>query len=295
MPNFVKELTTCSDIGSCFQMIYNLLLTLLVVLAFMYGVYGALEYLFSAASVTKQESGKNKIINAIGAILVAFILPSVLNIINPNIFRVKWVFPRIERARPLSIEFEGIVFDQQNLVNTTPSGRYYWLNRDPNSSLYKYLCYTDTTNRLKISENDERLDTSDPVYYRNPTREIVPITKIVYEKLVNCVGKEPPQGYPLNKIIITQGISETSEDAGHKMGLAIDVVPLDGDYQSLLNALLNCGFTILNEASIYLYCPTKGRNIEFCPSYCTALGPNCPCYSEGPHLHAVLEVMPPEN
>jgi len=100
MPNFVKELTTCSDIGSCFQMIYNLLLTLLVVLAFMYGVYGALEYLFSAASVTKQESGKNKIINAIGAILVAFILPSVLNIINPNIFRVKWVFPRIERASP---------------------------------------------------------------------------------------------------------------------------------------------------------------------------------------------------
>ncbi len=107
MPNFIRELITCSDIGSCFQMIYNLLLTLLVVLAFMYGVYGALEYLFSAASVTKQESGKNKIINAIGAILVAFILPSVLNMINPNIFRVKWVFPRIERAKSPYLEING--------------------------------------------------------------------------------------------------------------------------------------------------------------------------------------------
>ncbi len=289
MPNFVRELITCSDIGSCFQMIYNLLLTLLVVLAFMYGVYGALEYLFSAASVTKQESGKNKIINAIGAILVAFILPSVLNMINPNIFRVKWVFPRIERARTLSIEFEGIVFDQQNLVNTTPSGRYYWLNRDPNSSLYKYLCYTDTTKRLQISEDDPRL--RNPVNYTNPTGEIVPITEIVYEKLQHCVDPK----YSLNKIKITQGISQASKDVGHNIGLAIDVVPLDGNYQSLLNSLLDCGFTILNEASRYLYCPTKGGNIEFCPSSCTSLGPGCPCYSTGAHLHAVLEVIPPEN
>ncbi len=94
------QITTCSDLASCFQAVYNLGLVILFSLAFLNMVYGAIEYLFSAGSITSKESGKNRIMNSIGAIIVVLVLPQILNIINPRIFQVKLKIPYLEKAKP---------------------------------------------------------------------------------------------------------------------------------------------------------------------------------------------------
>jgi len=96
----IKEIVFCSDLASCFQAVYNLGLVILFSLAFLNMVYGAVEYLFSAGSITSKESGKNRITNSIGAIIIVLVLPQILNIINPKIFQVKLKIPYLEKAEP---------------------------------------------------------------------------------------------------------------------------------------------------------------------------------------------------
>ena len=97
---WLNQITTCSDLASCFQAIYNLGIVVLFSLAFLNMVYGAVEYLFSAGSITSKESGKNRIMNSIGAIIIVLVLPQILHIINPRIFEVKLKIPYVEKASP---------------------------------------------------------------------------------------------------------------------------------------------------------------------------------------------------
>ncbi|GBD34584.1 hypothetical protein HRbin35_00318 [bacterium HR35] len=109
MPN-IQSILSCYDLQSCFQAVYNLGLVLLFVLAFLNMVYGAVLYLFSAASIFSKEEGKNRIINSIGAIAITLILPQILNIINPGIFQVKLWIPTIQEAKsPVFETFGGLM------------------------------------------------------------------------------------------------------------------------------------------------------------------------------------------
>jgi threonine/homoserine/homoserine lactone efflux protein len=86
-------LNTCTDIVSCFQTIYNLLFALLFFLSFLWFLYGAIEYLLSAGSITSKEEGKKRMINSIVAVLIAFLIPVILNMINPKIFNFQLKIP----------------------------------------------------------------------------------------------------------------------------------------------------------------------------------------------------------
>jgi hypothetical protein len=89
-------LNTCTDIVSCFQTIYNLLFALLLFLSFLWFLYGAIEYLLSAGSITSKEEGKKRMINSIVAVLIAFLIPVILNMINPTIFNFQLKIPVVK-------------------------------------------------------------------------------------------------------------------------------------------------------------------------------------------------------
>jgi len=89
-------LNTCTDIVSCFQTIYNLLFALLLFLSFLWFLYGAIEYLLSAGSITSKEEGKKRMINSIVAVLIAFLIPVILNMINPKIFNFQLQIPVVK-------------------------------------------------------------------------------------------------------------------------------------------------------------------------------------------------------
>jgi hypothetical protein len=95
-----SEFIQCADPTSCFQSIYNFLFAILIALAFIYFLYGALQYLLSAAGVFPKEEGKKKMINSIIAVIVALVIPIFLNMINPGIFQVKLQVPKVDATLP---------------------------------------------------------------------------------------------------------------------------------------------------------------------------------------------------
>ncbi len=92
-----SQLVNCTDLVDCFQKIYNLFFAIFLALAFLYFLYGAFEYLLSGASITRKEVGKSKMVNSIVALIIVLIMPVIINIINPEIFKgAKIKFPVLE-------------------------------------------------------------------------------------------------------------------------------------------------------------------------------------------------------
>ncbi len=83
-PNQIAS--SCTNLSSCFQLIYNLFFGIFLALAFFLFLLGAFEYLLSGANIVSAEEGKRKMRNSIVALLIVLILPVIINIINPNIF-----------------------------------------------------------------------------------------------------------------------------------------------------------------------------------------------------------------
>jgi hypothetical protein len=89
---------TGPDIGvlqRCLQGVYNVGVALAVALAFLYIIYGAVEYMVGAAT-NKQSAGKDKIINALIGMLIIFLSGTVLYWINPQIFSAKLILYKVK-------------------------------------------------------------------------------------------------------------------------------------------------------------------------------------------------------
>lgn len=82
-----SQLINCNDLESCFQDLYNFFFGILVALAFVYFLWGAIEYLLSGSTFASKEAGKKKMINSIIALIITLILPVIVNWINPEIFK----------------------------------------------------------------------------------------------------------------------------------------------------------------------------------------------------------------
>jgi len=278
----IQSILTCYDLQSCFQAVYNLGLVLLFVLAFLNMVYGAILYLFSAANIFNKEEGKNRIVNSIGAIAITLILPQILNIINPGIFQVKLWIPTIERASSPLFNREALWGEAEsvNQVNSViPTQAYYWLEPTKAGKLADYTCFTN--NPVYISSND-------PLFGSITTYNEKPVSSLVYKQLTECVSNK------YSNFRITQGYNPGSFDKSHQLGYGIDIVPNDGNYQALTNALVSCGFSVLNESERIIECYGEGSTkiIPPCPLECrgTYLKPGCVCAYTRPHLHAALMV-----
>jgi len=95
-----SQIIKCQDIASCFQAIYNFLFAIFVAMAFLYFLYGAFEYLLSGAGIYKKESGKSRMKNSIIALIVVLVIPIILNMINPGIFKAELQIPKVTVKMP---------------------------------------------------------------------------------------------------------------------------------------------------------------------------------------------------
>jgi len=95
------RITTQAATGlqTCLQTVYNFLVAIAVAIAFIYIIYGALEYLVGAAT-NKQAAGKDKIINALIGLLIIFFSGVVLYQVNPNIFNAQLIIYRVATLTP---------------------------------------------------------------------------------------------------------------------------------------------------------------------------------------------------
>jgi len=282
------QITTCYDLNSCFQAVYNLGLVFLFALAFLNMVYGAIEYLFSAGSITSKESGKKRIMNSIGAIVIVLVLPQVLHIINPKIFKVKLKIPTVERANPAIFKtYEVYWGEAETFTKVDPSISAWYYSVDPNKvpgRLKDYVCFSQE--KIEADKDDSRLSYTS---YNG-----IPVSGFVHEKLTNCLEEKIGNNF---KIRITQGYNLASPDRCHQAGHCIDIVPdppTDKNYNSLLEALVYCGFSVLNESEKTLLCGSQ--SLPYCPLECKVnrlvRKQGCPCYFTGPHLHAYLNIVP---
>jgi hypothetical protein len=95
-----SKIIQCTDVTSCFQAIYNFFFAILIALAFIYFLYGAFQYLLSAGGVYPKDEGKKKMINSIIAVIVALVIPLILNMINPGIFNAVLQIPKVKATLP---------------------------------------------------------------------------------------------------------------------------------------------------------------------------------------------------
>jgi 3D (Asp-Asp-Asp) domain-containing protein len=99
-PETVRITTqAATGLQTCLQTVYNFLVAIAVAIAFIYIIYGALEYLVGAAT-NKQEAGKDKIKNALIGLLIIFVSGVVLYQVNPNIFNAQLIIYRVATLTP---------------------------------------------------------------------------------------------------------------------------------------------------------------------------------------------------
>jgi len=91
---------SCSDLSTCFQSIYNILFMILLGLAFFWFLFGAFEYLLSASGYYSIQKAKSRMISAILAVVIVLIIPSILYLIDPEIFKIKLKIPEVKVKAP---------------------------------------------------------------------------------------------------------------------------------------------------------------------------------------------------
>lgn len=79
-------LENCQTLINCFQTFYNILFGILIVICFIWFLYGAVLYLLSGALPNRENEGKKKMKDSIYALVIALIIPVILRTIDPTIF-----------------------------------------------------------------------------------------------------------------------------------------------------------------------------------------------------------------
>jgi hypothetical protein len=275
MPNLPspEELIKCSGLGNCFQSIYNFLFAIFLVFAFFNFLYGAAVYLLSGLSISKKEEGKKRMIASLIALIVVLVVSIIINLVNPQIFgNVSVTLPKIRiEIIPLNTQVSssaGENISSSGSIGQESSGQYVNYSVPENYYPSKSFC---RAKKPFVTQSPGEL-----IRYKNITTR-----QVVKDQLENCVNSKGVS------YILTAGCGSeytVSNDRYHKPGYctAIDLVPSGStSYQQLVNALVECGFSVLNEVRASLYCPTSGQVFYDCST----------CITTGPHLHAVLELV----
>jgi hypothetical protein len=252
-------LNTCTDIVSCFQTIYNLLFALLFFLSFLWFLYGAIEYLLSAGSITSKEEGKKRMINSIVAVLIAFLIPVILNMINPKIFNFQLKIP-VVKVKQMEVDLNAVETSESNKSYYEPDYSKLGYSpgpekQEPGSAWDKNVVFKDTKlKRISWSNNDT-----------GRTEYINPALKDKIIKLDKALQDTP------YRIIITDCyspyIGEHKSKCHLEYGTCCDIV-VDGLHPDYWGPVIE----ILNKLNFYVYDERyEGSKL-----------------STGPHLHVVF-------
>jgi hypothetical protein len=259
-----SEFIKCTNPTSCFQAIYNFLFAILIALAFLYFLYGAFQYLLSAGGVYPKEEGKKKMINSIIAVIVALVIPIFLNMINPGIFQVKLMVPKVDVEPALYVSLEAVETSEKKLDDEKEKHRILPPTRPGRLGDTITLCRrTPSECDVKKIFSDRPLTNISFANNDNGTEYVNPALK---DMIVELDNKLKGAGI---KIIITDGFSVGDHDSKcHTVfGTCIDVVvagkpPNDASWDKVIEIARSIGFGVLDERYI------KGSQ-----------------YSTGAHLH----------
>lgn len=252
-----SQIIKCEDIISCFQTIYNFLFILLLVFAFIRFIYGAIQYLLSGAAIFPKEEGKKKMLGSLIAIIIVLIIPSILKLVNPEVFAdIKMKIPKVYVTSPtIMISLEEVEISELKLSDEQINSRIQCpkmkakmetkleerKSYDPNWQWRRVFGDTRLRN-ISIYGNDK-----DNTEYINPA-----LKKIIIDfdkKLsTNNIKIKVTDGYSLNDHI---------SRAHTHYGSAIDIVIVDDkgqpinpsheSWEKVIEIALNSGFCVLDE------------------------------------------------
>lgn len=113
------QLVQCSDMLSCFQSIYNLLVILLIALSFLFFVFGAFQYLLSAANIYNTEEAKDRMKNSLIALIICLTFSSLIYYVNPNVFKVNLFIPKVTVKTPdLVVDEQAVNLNESEYTET---------------------------------------------------------------------------------------------------------------------------------------------------------------------------------
>jgi hypothetical protein len=202
-----SELIVCKNLASCFQAFYNLLFAILILLAFVYFIYGALQYLLSGAKVYSKEEGKKKMINSVIAVILALSIPIILNMINPGIFKVELKLPVVE-STPFLYHYYGDVDLEPN--KGCPGSGVKYVDNGP---ILVSLSSIGLSGKLRPSAGV------------CANIQIVPYL-CVLDKLLDLPGQndDPKSDSYISHVAITSGYSQAHQNDCHKTyGFCLDM------------------------------------------------------------------------
>jgi len=219
---------TGPDIGvlqRCLQGVYNVGVALAVALAFLYIIYGAVEYLVGAAT-NKQSAGKDKIINALIGMLIIFLSGTVLYWINPQIFSAKLL---LYKVKTLEAPRLGLSPEEQSAIIKGDAG---WERNK--SAVFEKVDKSSgkVLGNVTLRPNDKSSLVTITVFggksvmvHKGVAASLQRVSKAWEDKGGQSFYKIESLGGYRDDTIKTPGGKDTGRISWHSYGLAIDINP----------------------------------------------------------------------
>ncbi len=89
-PSQIISISRCENLIACLQSFYNLILVIFLALDFLYFLLGAIKYLLETSPINFSPGGrrgKEMMKSALIGLIILFIFPSILQLVNPEIFQ----------------------------------------------------------------------------------------------------------------------------------------------------------------------------------------------------------------
>jgi len=245
----------CTNLSSCFQTIYNFLFAILIAWAFIYFLYGAFQYLLSAGGVYSKEEGKNKMKNSVIAVIISLSIPIILNMINPEIFKVQLRVPIVTVTPALYVSLGAVEISEKSLDTSSSTVQERFLSPTGAGSFgtASDICRSIST-KCDVKNIFTGTSTLTNISFANNDNGTEYINPALKDAIINL--DKSLKGANI-KAIITDGYSvgDHASSCHTVYGTCIDVVtaakpPTDSSWDQVISIARSNGFAVLDERYI---------------------------------------------
>ncbi len=132
-PSQIISISRCENLIACLQSFYNLILVIFLALDFLYFLLGAIKYLLETSPINFSPGGrrgKEMMKSALIGLIILFIFPSILQLVNPEIFQENKLIIPVVKVKVKKVKYDlskgevpgtDIPEDTIEYQNVTPS------------------------------------------------------------------------------------------------------------------------------------------------------------------------------